>query len=246
MGSPFVVVCGARNVKTILTSEGELVTIKPSPASRPLFGEWALSNSTGRQHSEQYRVTRRAFNHQNLSQHNARIADMLHKRVTDWCRRRHIYAVSECKRLIFEIGSEVILGFKFGSAEAASLLEEFDVFATKFFSIPTRLPGSGFQRALKSRDRLVAILRAHKSSGVAVPCVIDMASRLDASTCDDSESAKCSVLYDQALELLFGMSETTASASAAMMTLLSGRHDVIARVRHEVEAALHGQTAELH
>ena len=229
MGSPFIVVCGARNVKTILTGEDVLVTINPSPVSKVVFGERALSTSIGSAHSVHYRTTLRAFSSQNVARYSGRIADMLHQRVTDWCRRRHIYAVPELKRLIFEIGSEVILGFQFGSAETEKLLTEFDEFSANFFSLNINLPGSGLWRALRSRDRLVTILRENQSSERS--CIID----LDVNTESDA---------DKALELLFGMTETSVSAGAAMMTLVSQRRDVIARVRQEIDDARRARRSE--
>ena len=118
MGEPYIVVCGARHVHKILTSEGDLVANNPAPAACALLGEGSLAKTSGKRHDIQYDTIRWAFNHKTLSAYNERIAQMLHERISDWCREGRVLGVPECEKMILEIGTEVVLGMRFGEEDA--------------------------------------------------------------------------------------------------------------------------------
>ena len=179
-------------------------------------------------HHARHLSVRRAFNHENLTLVTPRIADIVHMSIEGWCRTGSVLAVNECKKMVFEIGAETILGIEFGCKDSSLLMKEFEEFSDNFFSMPVDFPGSGFRRAKQARRRFLDILLTHIN--IDTDCLLKVLRQELHDNKENKDDANGMVL-----EILFAMTCTTASAMSAFIKTLASHEDIINSVRQEVK-----------
>ncbi|KFP07157.1 Cytochrome P450 26A1 [Calypte anna] len=148
----------------------------------------------------------------------------------------------EVKRLMFRIAMRILLGFQPRQANPdgeQQLVEAFEEMIRNLFSLPIDVPFSGLYRGLRARNVIHAKIEenirakmAHKEPEGGYKDVLQL---LMEHTQGNGEQLNMQELKESATELLFGGHETTASAATSLVAFLGLHHDVLQKVRKELQ-----------
>lgn len=159
-------------------------------------------------------------------------------------------AHQEMTRLTLDVVGETLLGRRLGPSAGTSahaFAEAFEVLSRRGdipISLPSWLPTPGnrrLARALHTLDALVFSIigaaRRHVTEGR--PSLLSML--VEARDADSGEPLSDHELRDEVLTLVLAGHETTALLMTWALTLLRGQHEIVARMRAEVDQVLGGR-----
>ncbi|XP_020638554.3 cytochrome P450 26A1 [Pogona vitticeps] len=249
-GKPTVRVMGVENVRLILLGEHRLVAVQWPASVRTILGAGCLSNLHDGQHKHRKKVIMRAFSREALEHY----IPVIQEEVTA-CLRQWVLASSgggggsscllvypEVKRLMFRIAMRILLGFRSSQADSDSeqhLVEAFEEMIRNLFSLPIDVPFCGFYKGLRARAiihaKIEENIRAKLAGKEPADGYKDALQLLMEHTQSDGEQLSMQELKESATELLFGGHETTASAATSLIIFLGLHHEVLQKVRQELQ-----------
>ncbi|KFQ88226.1 Cytochrome P450 26A1, partial [Phoenicopterus ruber ruber] len=148
----------------------------------------------------------------------------------------------EVKRLMFRIAMRILLGFQPRQASPdgeQQLVEAFEEMIRNLFSLPIDVPFSGLYRGLRARNiihaKIEENIRAKMARKEPEGGYKDALQLLMEHTQGNGEQLNMQELKESATELLFGGHETTASAATSLIAFLGLHHDVLQKVRKELQ-----------
>lgn len=151
-----------------------------------------------------------------------------------WERMGKLTWQGEMKKLTFEIASKLLFGVT-NEAENARLSALFTELVNGMFSIPWRVPGSAFSRALKARTLLRAFVDEAIEARMREP-FDDALGLLVAARDGTGNPLPREELKDHAILLAFAGHDTTTSMLTSLCLRLAEHPDVLARCRAEQDA----------
>ncbi|XP_074641268.1 cytochrome P450 26A1-like [Tubulanus polymorphus] len=236
LGQPTVRVIGRENVRKILLGENKLVTTWWPASTRRLMGTGALSHSVGIIHRKRRKLIAKAFTHDALERYCRPMQRAIKRHVIRWCEDGYILGYQEAKYLTFALAARVLLGFHFTRRDIGQLLAVFNDLVDNLFSLPYNIPGSGFHKGMKAREKLLETIEKQIVERMNSPEDHDDALWLLMNASDD-DGTKLSMmeLKEACLELLFAGHETTASAACTTMMQLAQKPEVVQKIQAELE-----------
>ncbi|OPJ84397.1 hypothetical protein AV530_015823 [Patagioenas fasciata monilis] len=205
-GRPTVRVMGAENVRHILLGEHRLVSVQWPASVRTILGSGCLSNLHNGQHKHRKKVIMQAFSRDAL---------------------QHYVPV---------IQEEPLQASPDGEQQ---LVEAFEEMIRNLFSLPIDVPFSGLYRGLRARNiihaKIEENIRAKMARKEPEGGYKDALQLLMEHTQGNGEQLNMQELKESATELLFGGHETTASAATSLIAFLGLHHDVLQKVRKELQ-----------
>ncbi|XP_067899393.1 cytochrome P450 26B1-like isoform X3 [Heterodontus francisci] len=155
LGRPVVRVTGAEHLRRLLLEEHNLVGANWPQSAQAILGSTSLANSTGDIHRHRRKVYARIFSHSALESYLPRIKQVVAETVRDWCAREcPVTVYPESKKLMFRIAVAVLLGSSPSDKELTDLFTIFEQLTKNIFSLPLDVPGSGYRKGIRARDRL--------------------------------------------------------------------------------------------
>ncbi|XP_064319892.1 cytochrome P450 26A1 isoform X2 [Phalacrocorax carbo] len=231
-GRPTVRVMGAENVRHILLGEHRLVSVQWPASVRTILGSGCLSNLHNGQHKHRKK------------HYVPVIQEEVSACLTQWLGAAGpcLLVYPEVKRLMFRIAMRILLGFQPCQASPDSeqqLVEAFEEMIRNLFSLPIDVPFSGLYRGLRARNiihaKIEENIRAKMARKEPEGGYKDALQLLMEHTQGNGEQLNMQELKESATELLFGGHETTASAATSLIAFLGLHHDVLQKVRKELQ-----------
>ncbi|KAM4774798.1 cytochrome P450 26A1 isoform 2-T2 [Cyanocitta cristata] len=205
-GRPTVRVMGAENVRHILLGEHRLVSVQWPASVRTILGSGCLSNLHNGQHKHRKKVIMRAFSRDAL--------------------QHYVPVIQEEPRQASPDGEQ-------------QLVEAFEEMIRNLFSLPIDVPFSGLYRGLRARNiihaKIEENIRAKMARKEPEGGYKDALQLLMEHTQGNGEQLNMQELKESATELLFGGHETTASAATSLIAFLGLHHEVLQKVRKELQ-----------
>ncbi|GFN93284.1 cytochrome p450 26a1 [Plakobranchus ocellatus] len=249
LGSPVIRVCGPENVKKILLSENNLVSVYWPASVRALLGDGTVSNAFGNLHRTRRRALQKAFSHEALADYVPIMRKVIKDHISIWCSQDIVHGYQECKNMAFAVSAETLVGFNMGIEEHNSSVHLFDVFVDNLFCLPFRFPGLGFAKGMSARKKLLdkigeslRVRKLQQDTDHVLPFFQDAISRL--LDVQGEDSLTDSELKDLCLELLFAGHSTTASASTSLLLNLIKHRNVLAKIQEELNSANLGHSEQ--
>ncbi|MFJ2954265.1 cytochrome P450 [Streptomyces sp. NPDC087270] len=200
-------------------------------------------------HRRQRLVMQPAFRHEHLSGY----VEVMRKQVTaataDWQDGQELDLTEAMFELTTGVALTALFSSRLGGQETRELRSALDVFLgglTSRAALPGigRLPTPGNRRYARALDhwqtQVRRLIEGYSELGAGQD---DLMSRLLAARDEEGHALSYQELSDQVAVLLLAGGETTSSAVVWAVHLLSGRPDVLAAVRAEVDAVLGGRAA---
>ncbi|XP_067899392.1 cytochrome P450 26B1-like isoform X2 [Heterodontus francisci] len=239
LGRPVVRVTGAEHLRRLLLEEHNLVGANWPQSAQAILGSTSLANSTGDIHRHRRKVYARIFSHSALESYLPRIKQVVAETVRDWCAREcPVTVYPESKKLMFRIAVAVLLGSSPSDKELTDLFTIFEQLTKNIFSLPLDVPGSGYRKGIRARDRLHQYFEkviedmlqssSYKEYSTALSILIN-------SSKEHGTEMSIQELKEAMVELMFAAYATTASASTSLILQLMKNPAVLAKLRMHLQ-----------
>jgi len=158
LGRKTVVVAGPEAAGRFI--DGSVVMREGSmpPHVQELFGGRSLPLLDGDAHAARKRIVLQAFTREAMAAYVPIIQRTIERYFAKWSGAGEIRWLDEIKRLAIEVICTTFLGLPPGE-EMDRLRRDYDVLTSGFATLPINLPGTPYRKALKARDRILAVLR---------------------------------------------------------------------------------------
>ncbi len=146
--------------------------------------------------------------------------------------REPLLGIPDCRKYTFDVACRLFIGDE--KASETPMAEWFETWCQGLFTLPLRLPGTKFNKALNCRKKLLnkieTIIRQRQQQ--AEPGEDTLGLLLQAKD-EDGKSLSVEELKDQILTFLFAGHETLTSSVTNFCYLLAQHPDVLAKARLE-------------
>ena len=158
LGRKTVVVAGPEAAGRFI--DGSVVMREGSmpPHVQELFGGRSLPLLDGDVHAARKNVVLQAFTREAMASYLPIIQSTIERSFAAWSGAGEIRWLDEMKRLAIEVICTTFAGLPAGE-EMERLRSDYDVLTRGFATLPINLPGTPYRKALKARDRILAVLR---------------------------------------------------------------------------------------
>lgn len=129
------------------------------PHVQQLFGGRSLPLLDGDAHRDRKGVVMHAFSRAALTSYLPPMQASIERAFERWAGGGEMRWLDELKRLAIEVICSNIIGMEPGP-EMDGLRRDYDILTDGFATLPVNIPGTRYNKALKARDRIFAVLRA--------------------------------------------------------------------------------------
>ncbi|HEY9661837.1 MAG TPA: cytochrome P450, partial [Allocoleopsis sp.] len=221
-------------VRFLLLNENHYFVSSFPPTTRALLGPASLSLQQGSTHQQRRKLLAQAFQPRALASYIATMTDITHQYLDRWQQQGTLTWYPELRNYTLDIACQLIVGIKSGSQTHFG--EWFETWVQGLFSLPLKLPGTKFSRALQSRELLLAeIERIVRERQQQEDAGQDSLGLLVKARDEEGNGLSVDELKDQVLTLLFAGHETLTSAIASFCLYMAQYPAVLERVRAEQE-----------
>lgn len=233
-GRPTIYFAGADAVRFLLLNENHYFVSSFPPTTKALLGAASLSLQQGSTHQQRRKLLAQAFQPRALASYSSTMTDITRQYLDRWQQQGTLTWYPELRNYTLDIACQLIVGIKSGSQTHFG--EWFEAWVQGLFSLPLRLPGTKFSRALKSRELLLAeIERIVRQRQQQEDAGQDSLGLLVKARDEEGNGLSVDELKDQVLTLLFAGHETLTSAIASFCLYMAQYPAVLERVRAEQE-----------
>ncbi|XP_076812625.1 cytochrome P450 26B1-like isoform X2 [Clavelina lepadiformis] len=152
---PMVKVTGHEYVKKVLMGEHEEVTTVWPKVVQRVLGANGIVNTVGPSHKHKRRMASKAFTAKALNSYLPRLRINAEKNIKAMLDEERPRAYDRMLKLTFEFGISALLGFDLNSKEIKTSYNTFHDLVSNIFSMPYRIPGFGFDKAMNARTELL-------------------------------------------------------------------------------------------
>jgi retinoid hydroxylase len=243
-GTPTIYLAGAEAVRFVLLNESQYFVTSWPPSTKALLGAAAISVQQGSVHLQRRKLLAQAFQPRVLASYIDSMMDMTRNYLDRWEHQGTLTWYPELRNYTLDIACQLLVGVSSGSQTAFG--QWFEAWVQGVFSVPLRLPGTKFSRALRSRKLLLdEIERIARSRQQQQDTGQDSLGILINAQDEQGNGLSLDELKDQVLTLLFAGHETLTSAIASFCLLMAQHPDVLERVRAEQERFKHREPLTL-
>ncbi|TAE58413.1 MAG: cytochrome P450 [Nostocales cyanobacterium] len=231
-GSPTIMMIGADANRFIFSGENQNFVIKWPESVAVLLGSASLATQTGSIHQTRRKLLAQAFQPRALASYIPSMVEITNSYLQKWEKLGQLIWYPEIRQYTFDVAAKLLVGTD--TNNDAHLPELFEEWCQGLFTLPIRLPGTKFSKALKARDELLA-----KIEKIILHRQQQPSSEQDAlglllnATDEDGSSLSVDELKDQILTLLFAGHETLTSSMSSFCLLLAQNPDILAAARTE-------------
>ncbi len=233
LGKPTIFMMGAEANRFILSNENKYFQVCWPPSTTALLGSLSLALQTGVHHQQRRKLLAQAFQPRALSGYIDAIEAISQRYFQQWEQLGTLTWYPELRNYTLDIACKLFVGLDCGSQ--SPLGHFFETWVAGLFSIPLRLPGTPFTRAMSSRSQLLSTLEAIVLERQKQPGEQDALGLLIQARDENGEGLGLEELKDQILLLLFAGHETLTSALASFCLLMAQHPEILAKVLSEQE-----------
>lgn len=231
-GRPTIYISGADAVRFVLLNENQYFVISWPGSASALLGPASLSVQQGSFHQKRRKLLAQAFQPRALSGYVSTMMEITHRYLDRWEQQGTLTWYPELRNYTLDVACQLIVGIASGSQTHFG--KWFEMWGQGLFSVPLRLPGTKFSRALRSRELLlVEIERIVRERQQQADPGQDSLGLLVKARDEEGNGLSVDELKDQVLTLLFAGHETLTSAIASFCLYTAQHPAVLERIRAE-------------
>ncbi|MBD2665056.1 cytochrome P450 [Richelia sinica FACHB-800] len=233
-GLPTIMMLGADANRFIFSQENQNFVIKWIDSALVLLGSASLVTQTGTTHQKRRKLLSQAFQPRALASYLPSMVEISNLYLQRWEKMGQLTWYPEIRNYTFDVACKLLVGTDVNNdTHFAELFEEW---CNGLLTLPIRLPGTKFSKALKAREKLLAkiedIIRQRQQQPSSGQDVLGLL--LNAKD-EDGSNLSIEELKDQLLTLLFAGHETLTSALTSFCLLLAQNPEILAAAREEQE-----------
>jgi len=233
-GNPTIIMIGSEANRFLFTNDNKYFSNQWPPSTRILLGSASVAVQRGNIHQKRRKILSQAFQPRALAEYTSTMEEILRNYVNKWEKVDNLTWYPEIRKYTFDVACKLLIGTN--KASDSQLLELFEEWIAGLFTLPIRVPGTKFSKALRCRKLLLKQIEEIILQRQQQPLSNkDALGILLQATDDDGNKFDLEEIKDQILTLLFAGHETLTSAITSMCLLLAEHPDVFAKVRHEQE-----------
>ncbi|XP_052251806.1 cytochrome P450 26A1-like isoform X2 [Dreissena polymorpha] len=236
-GRNVVRVFGMDNVRKVIYGENRIVRSSYPASVLALVGNQSVSMMHGEEHKEKKRQLMKFLNPDFFNSHTPALYRTISQRIQEWKESPAIDLHHECRRLFVNLAAKFLINIDISDAAVAELAEQLQIFMDNMFCLPWNIPGFGFYKAIKAKERMRQIIASsltqtenNNKSEMEFSSVLQGL----CSTSGDDDVSKNVILLDSIIDLLFAGAETVTSAGFSLAYQLAKHDDVMDKLRHEI------------
>jgi cytochrome P450 len=212
------------------------------PHVQELFGGRSLPLLDGEIHKARKQLVMQGFNRAVLASYLPVIQRTIEEYFETWSSAGEIRWLDEMKRLAIEVICSTVIGMKPGD-EMDRMRDDYAAVTSGFATLPINLPGTRYRKALRARDRILAVLRGKvrerrvNPSGDGLSRILEASVRTPTPLSDE----------DAALEIhhIVIAGFIVYGELGAMVQQLTAHPDVRARLESEISSKAAGGSLSL-
>ncbi|MDM9585133.1 cytochrome P450 [Nostoc sp. GT001] len=234
LGQKTIVLIGAEASRFLFTNEGQILAMTNPLSFEVLLGAGSIGMKTGISHQNLRKQLSQAFQPRALAGYVSRMEEITRSYLHKWERLGTMIWYSELKKYTLDVACKLLVGVDTASDE--NLEKVYETWGEGLLSVPIRLPGSKFDRAVHAREQLLAriddlIYQRQQNSSLNQDVLgILLQARDGEGNCLSLEEVK-----DNVLALLVAGHETLTSALTSFCLLLAQHPEVLKAARIEQE-----------
>ncbi|WP_353931160.1 cytochrome P450 [Okeanomitos corallinicola TIOX110] len=233
-GSPTIIMIGAEANRFIFSTENNNFVGKWPESFSTLLGPASVSIQTGSIHQSRRKLLSQAFQPRALASYIPSIVEITNSYLQKWENLGQLTWYPEIRKYTFHVACKLLVGTD--TTNDPHFAELFEEWFQGLFTLPIRLPGTKFSKALKSREQLLLkieniILQRQKQPSSEQDALGLFLNAKD----EDGSSLSVDELKDQILNLLFAGHEALTSALSSFCLLLAQNPEILAAARKEQE-----------
>ena len=232
LGRPTIMMIGSEANRFILTNEKKYFESSWPTSTKTLLGPASLSIQTGDIHKSRRKLLVQAFQPRVLIGYIPTMEKTTRRHLQKWEQQGTFAWYPLLRKYTFDVACRLFIGDE--KASETPMAEWFETWCQGLFSLPIRLPGTTFNRALNCRqkllDKIESIIRQRQQQ--AEPGEDTLGLLLQAKD-EDGKSLSVEELKDQIITFLFAGHETLTSNVTNFCYLLAQHPDVLAKARLE-------------
>ncbi|MEA5551888.1 cytochrome P450 [Anabaena cylindrica UHCC 0172] len=231
-GSPTIMMIGAEANRFIFSGENQNFTIQWPESVSVLLGPASLSMQTGSIHQTRRKLLAQAFQPRALASYLPAMVEITNSYLHKWEGLGQLTWYPELRKYTFDVACKLLVGTD--ATNNPHFAELFEEWCLGLFTLPIRLPGTKFSKALKCRDQLLTkieeiIVQRQQKTGSEQDALSLLLNAKD----EDGNGLSIEELKDQILTLLFAGHETLTSALSSFCLLLARNPEILAAARKE-------------
>jgi retinoid hydroxylase len=180
LGRESAVIAGPDAASRFIDTNDVIRTDSMPPHIQALFGGKSLPLLDGEEHRQRKLAVLRGFSRSALAAYVPILQASTERAFARWAGAGEFGWLEEMKRLSIEAICRTVIGLAPG-AEMDQLSRDYGLVTDGFATVPVRLPGTAYSKALATRDRILAVLAAHVRARRSAPTE-DGLSRIVAAT----------------------------------------------------------------
>jgi cytochrome P450 len=181
LGRDTVVVAGPEATTQFVDDSRIMREGSMPPHVQELFGGRSLPLLDGDVHRARKNVVLQGFTRDALTGYLPIMQNAVEAAFAQWATRDEIRWIDELKKLSIEIICSTVIGLSPGP-EIDALRRDYAIVTDGFATLPINLPGTRYHKALKARDRILALLRRKVIERRAAPASDGLSRMLAART----------------------------------------------------------------
>jgi cytochrome P450 len=243
LGSPTIVMIGADANRLIFSGENNNFTIQWPKSTSTLLGPASLTIQTGSVHKSRRKLLSQAFQPRALASYVPSMVAITNSYLQTWEKLGQLTWYPELRKYTFDVACRLLVGTD--TTNDTRFPELFEEWVQGLFTLPLRLPGTRFNKALKARDELLVkieniILQRQQQPSSEQDALGLLLNAKD----EDGNSLSVEELKDQILTLLFAGHETLTSGLSSFCLLLAQNPEILAAAREEQKQITGDLTSE--
>ena len=234
LGQKTIVLIGTEASRFLFTSEGQILAMTNPLSFEVLLGAGSIGMKTGVSHQNLRKQLSQAFQPRALAGYVFIMEEITRSYLHKWEHLGTMTWYSELKKYTLDVACKLLVGVDIVSDE--NLEKVYETWEQGLLSVPIRLPGSKFDRAVQAREQLLARIdemiyqRQHNLSLNQDVLGILLQARDGEGNCLSLDEVK-----DNVLALLVAGHETLTSALTSLCLLLAQHPEVLKAAHAEQE-----------
>jgi retinoid hydroxylase len=231
-GRPTIVLIGAEAARFLFSNDGQKLEMTNTPNFEILLGKKSIGVQTGTAHQVLRRQLFQVFQPRALESYAVTMEAVTQHYLQKWEQMRMLTWYDELKKYTLDIACRLFVGVSTAADEP--LEKVYEAWSKGLLTIPVRLPGSKFDRAVRARknlldrfDRLIEQRQQESSNKQDVLSILLIAKDEAGNALGRAE------IKDNILGMLIAGHETLTSALTSFCLLMAQHPKVLEAVRNE-------------
>lgn len=201
--APVVYIKGSEANKHVLTNEHKLFASYFPGSVRNLLGDKAITQQYGSVHQNRRKLLFKAFQPRSLANYLVGMSSVTDEYLEKWINLQTFAWYPEIQKYTFDIACKLLISVD--NASSTSLYSDYDMWGDGLFSFPLPFPWSRYQKAMKSRLRLIEQLGklVEKRKKVTTGSTSDILDLLISEKDENEEYLTFEEIDEQLLTILF-------------------------------------------